>query len=433
MDDRGEPHLETQAAILSSLAQGIAPDPGRADNLGVDELLKVFKKFLADSPDVGRERLAEVVEKIPGRFGDLAAEALGKWGGSDAGLILTGIREDRLPRSRRKAIRRAIHFHESSHGALGAGRAERKATKTEEATEEAVVRTAMMSAPGPLGGRIWIYRCPPLAGKDGRMAVVVVSDVRGVRDFTWYDGSDAAFEKYCKAVAEKGSRLVPVPSEHLCSRLLQTEKKNLEAGEPMPSNYSVLRTWLNLDAHESSGLDHPAGAGKSILDVREPPTPREVQDLLTLEETHDWLLPPDAFEGKLEDIKDAERSKLVLEGMEPRQRIHKMLETILDRILEGETRTLWSTRLLDLAQILNQTGREKAGRTAALIASDLQSSSRSPISDAFLWTLGGRSLGILQEGGLQPGPAPAPTPAPEIKEPGTGTETGNNTRDIILP
>ena len=331
MVDRGEPLPEAQEVILSSLIQGISPDPGTADRLDVDVLLKIFRKFLADSPGVGQERLAEVVEKTPGRFGDLAAEALGKWGGGDAGLILTGILEDRLPRSRRKAIRRAIHFHESSHGVLGI----RPEGATTARVEKAADRTAMMSAPGPLGGRIWVFRHLPQALKDGRVAVVAVSDIRGVRDFTWYDGKEAGFEKYCKALAGKGTRLVPMPWGYLCSRLLRIEKKNTEAGEPLPSSYSVLRTWLDLEAFEAAGLDHPARAGRSILDVKEPPTPREVQDLLVMDETREWLLPPDAFEGKLEDIKDAERSNLVIEGMEPRQRIHKMLETILDRILEG--------------------------------------------------------------------------------------------------
>jgi len=391
-ENRIRSHQENQDAIIAAILQGIPPDSGTVSQLGAAGLLEVFKQILVETSGEGRRRLVAIIKEDLGLVGDLAAEALGKWGGDEAGPILAEIQGDHLSRTRGKAVRRALHFHESMHGQT------KVEPRKKAAREPATDQTGMMNAPDPFGTRVWIFRQAPDAEKPGRLAVVLTSETRGVRDFSWQEGDDSAFFRCQQRLADQGVRLVNVSYGYLCSRLFEAEQKNISGGDPLPPNYSVLRAWLKLESFENVKLDHPAKSSESIFEVTEPLAPHEVQGLLEFDETREWALPPDAFEGMLDQFKKAEQSQLVLDGLNPKQRVHRLLSTILERYLEGRERIVWALRLLDLAHVLNQTDRENAGKTAALIASDLQALNRSPVSDAFLWSLGGRTLEFLKRG-----------------------------------
>jgi hypothetical protein len=127
------------------------------------------------------------------------------------------------------------------------------------------------------------------------------------------------------------------------------------------------------------------------------------------------MLPPDAFEVGREEIAEARRSRLVLDGRDPGQRIRQSLGRLLEQYLVDTEREAWRLRLLDLALVLDQSDRERFGRAAALVATDLTAAKRSPIADAFLWALVSRTLGVLGE---------EPPPEPDGAEPGTRDADG---------
>jgi hypothetical protein len=415
MTGESDPVTET---IITAILQGVPPDPELAAQIGDRELLARFRRLLTEQPATGRTRLAEAVGQDGGRVGDLAVEALGRWGGREAGPLLAQVDPDRCGRSRRKALRRALHSYESAHG-IAASRPEVPATKDAPAERNG----AFINAPSGLGGRVWLFRRESGSDRSGRFAVVIVSDRRGVRDFGWQDGREASFERYRKRLEQQSIFLAEVPWAFLQHRLRETERINGERGEPLPPNYVVLREWLELDSPGDEPPPHPGRLDESILEVRNPPSPAEVRGLLELPETHDWMLPPDAFEGQQKELEAAGKSQLVLDGLDPRERIHKILATVLENYMSAEERGIWGARLLDLSLVLHHSNRARSARLAALLAADLTATDRSPVSDAYLWALASRTLGLVQSG--------ADLSASDPQEPGPPADQGES--GLILP
>lgn len=408
MTGESDPVTDT---LIAAILQGVPPDPELAARIGDRQILASYRRLLTEHPGTGHERLVEVIGRDGGRVGDLAVEALGRWGGREAGPLLGRLDPARFGRSRQKALRRAIHFYESAHGVVGSRRA------TAGPKVEAVDRNrAFINAPSGLGGRVWLFRREMESVRSSRFAVVVVSDRRGVRDFAWQDGREAAFERYLRRLEQQSIFFAEVPWAFLLHRLRQAERVNTESGEPLPSNYGVLREWLGLGEPGDEAPPHPGRLEEGILEVRDPPSPEEVQGLLQLPETGDWMLPPDAFEGRQEDLEAAGRSQLVLDGLDPRERVHRILAGVLEEYFSPEQRETWSTRLLDLGLVLSESDRSRSARLAALLAADLTASEPSPVSDAFLWALASRTLGLLRSGADPSADEPEPPEPPEQDE-----------------
>ena len=223
-----------------------------------------------------------------------------------------------------------------------------------------------------------------------------VSDRRGVRDFAWQDPGEASFRRYVHHMNERGVRTAAVSFDYLRARLRETEQLNEGSGEGLPLNYRALRDWLEVDAVPGEVDSHPARSVESMIEVQEPPSPEEIRGLLELQETGDWMLPPDAFASHDSELREVGKSRLVLEGLRPEERLRRIVGQALEEHMAGGEGRLWSLRLLDLAHVLNQSDRTRSGRTAALVARDLESVQRSPIAEAFLWALGARTLGLVQ-------------------------------------
>jgi hypothetical protein len=183
----------------------------------------------------------------------------------------------------------------------------------------------------------------------------------------------------------------------------------------------VVREWIGQDAASAAEIDHPGRLPRSVLELSELPTPAEVAGLLELPETAEWILPPHAFEGKEEELAEAGESKLVLDGLDPRARVERVVAKALQDYLTADERAVWSERLLDLAHVLATSDRERTGRLAAFLAEDLASAARSPVADAFLWALAGRALGIAPADAGAAGSEQAPDPG--------GPDGG----DLLLP
>jgi len=386
-------------ALRAGILRGVPTDPDTASRLGDEALRRVFRQVLAERPAIGRERIADIARRDGGRVGDLAVEALGKWGGAEAAEWIASLEESPASPARRKALRRARHFCTAIHGrscASGPGRPETEAPTSAVAGSDPGEDSAWMTAPGMLGSRVWVFR---RMGPPSRLAVIAISDTRGVRDFTWQDGRDDAFARYQARLVAHGHRLSPVPWTWLVRRLAEAERRNGVRSEALPPNWSVVRDWVDLDAAVAAPpIEHPARPPESVLQLSELPVPAEVTGLLELPETAEWILPPHAFEGREKELAEAGRSQLVLEGMDPQTRVQQVVGAAMDDYLATDERAAWTERLLDLAHVLTTSDRERAGEVASLIAIELEADDRSPLAAAFLWALIGRAIGITPGG-----------------------------------
>ncbi|MBN2492104.1 MAG: hypothetical protein JXQ29_14755, partial [Planctomycetes bacterium] len=232
-----------------------------------------------------------------------------------------------------------------------------------------------------------------------------------VVDFLWLDGSDAAFKRVCRRAAEDGLVLCEVPWDYLRFRLRKAERPTADAHPAPPPNYEGLRRWLDLEAAAATELPHPAAPVSSILEIGSPVLPPHVHHLFALPETRGWLLSTEAFAADREALEAAERSRLVLDGRDPRERVLDVLRRVIDRYRVPAVCEVWSLRLLDLALVLNGSDRARAGRIAAQVAGALAAAESTAVAHEFFRVMGMRTLDRL----LAP-PAAAPQaagPAPE--------------------
>ncbi len=345
---------------------------------------EVFRQLLADDAAVGRARLDALVTGGPGRAGDVAAEALGKWGGPEGIDVLRRALDRDPPKARRKAIKRGLHFAGSP-------------TAEPPTPAPTVLReTAWMGAPaGAHGERVWAFRrTGDPGGATDRTLTIAVLDA-GVGDYAWRDGDDHAWSVTRDRLAGLGVTLVEVEWRWLVARVARAASVNGAQGDILPANWDVVAKWLDLGAPDEPPPPHPSQPSVALLDLPEPPSPDAMHAVLELPETSGWMLPPEALRDHLDALRAADASQLVLEGRDPRERIEGLLQTILDELTARGDTARWADRLLDLATVLEGTGRGDAARTAALLATDVAGSPRSPVGDAFLWAVTTRSLAMI--------------------------------------
>lgn len=393
-----------EALLRDALLADRPVDPDAVASVGAG-LSAVFRQLLADDPEVARTRLASLLTRDDGPAGDVAAEALGKWGGPEGITLLRAALDAAPPKARRKAIKRALHFAGAAEAAASPGAPERA---------PATRRDAWMGAPpGPHGERVWAFRRTGDPGGAADRVLTIAALDAGVGDYTWRDGDDDAWGAMVERLAGLGVTLVPVDWAWLVDRVARAAATNGACGDILPANWAVVASWLDLGAPADPELPHPSRSPVALLDLPEPPSPDAMHALLDLPETAAWMLPPDAFREHLDALRGLGESRLVLDGRDPRERVEALLGTILDEVTARGDTTRWAERLLDLATVLEHTDRGDAARTAALLATDLAAERRSPVGDAFLWALATRSLAMIvgPRGGPLPGSGAPPADA----------------------
>jgi hypothetical protein len=215
---------------------------------------------------------------------------------------------------------------------------------------------------GPIdgtGSRPVLIAIPQLPQGIG-LGVGVISEEKGILEYAFGRYSKKQAKEMQALFFEKLSFMVETSLSHATALLEEAHGLRVEKGEAS-GDYNQIREWL---------LEHvpPLGnppvyetlSAESIS--REVLTDSQIQKLLAHPLLAGWIAQPDKLKSVADEVADAERSPILLSGMQKVERINQIKETSIRQLFPEKQRTLMKKRLEETAYLFLKLGEEHLAR-----------------------------------------------------------------------
>lgn len=329
--------LERAASALSALADGIRPangDPVQLlEMLDTEAAAVVLEWLLRHEPEAGDE-LASAWAEDP-----------------ESGLAPLGrVAPEGLPKSSRKALRRALHGMRSRGFELNQDRPAQIVAKLPTLADD--LSAAVVSALDPRGTRFaYLVESHPSGG--ARLFNVALDDVRGVMEFDVYSTGRSRARKFLRELSE-GARIpaVEVPLESVRA-LIDRIAGGQPADRPLPRGYSE---WRSRVAAAPEGAATPGELVRMALGDDGGDLDGAVA-LIRGRVIGPW--PPDVrlLNEVVEQLDEMDQSRIVVSGTSRRGRIQAVLNEGLKRIFSDDFSMTTSRRLEETAYVIWKHGK----------------------------------------------------------------------------
>jgi len=342
----------------------------------------------------------------------------------DPGLIpiLTAIRDAFPEKTVQKAVRRtAFRFEQQGAHVPAAPESDSAGLRPNAPQGEPFAFLSPLDGMGSRGVLLGLPRAP--SGYE--LGVALTHDEAGILQFAGGSFSKKKAMGARNEFLEEFSYNVETSLEHAVSVLERSHRANPEA--PGAAPYLRARPWI-LDrvtlpetpaAYElidrEELLDQTFTAGMAIRLLQ--------QELLAA-----WFLDPDEVRALIEDIREAERSPIVLSDDQQDNRIEEIKREWVREKFTPAKRGIFRERLEETAYILHRRGHEEEARFALLAAQSLEEEDSLFDINPFLRLLLERTLDLLRE-----------APGTETGSPGSETghapseDEGSSSSGIIIP
>lgn len=234
-------------------------------------------------------------------------------------------------------------------------------------------------------------------GADADFVSVLASDTEGVKDMFVRDMSVSRFDKEAQRVLHDPEYpWVEVPADYGRHLVGLAHRLNLTSRTPLPLEFL---TWWDQIAVPRNPVEQPIvytviGAAEVRWD------PRYLDNsgkLFELEMFRGWILDKDELAGFVAERLSAERSGLMLAGVSGESRDRMIEERAILALFDSRRRSLFKTRLEEMAYVLWRSGRLEAARSALAAALALEPADRSLADHPFIREMVHWSLEIVAE------------------------------------
>lgn len=251
---------------------------------------------------------------------------------------------------------------------------------------------AYMSAVDGAGGRlVWIVRPQPGHGLQTLQAML--NDREGLQRI----GGAQVRRKELRNMAQEikkqhGISMVSVPWEYADMILYEGFEKAKAAGRNGLENFHQLRSIVN--TAKPKAQEHPVYQKLSSADVREGAWRELSRRLLDEPELRFWILDADWAEPFLEQLREAQTSRLVLNPMQKEERMAGIVRDTVKTLCAGETGKIMQRRMEDIAFYFFETGRTEMAKLALAVAQQIKEGDPGPLDISFLTGLVQKSFAV---------------------------------------
>jgi len=344
--------LERAASALPRDADAIRPANG--DPLQLQRLL--------DAAGAARV-LAWLLQHEPHAGSELA----GAWaddpeGGAD---LLQQVDGAALPKSGRKALRRALH-QLRSRGVSIPEAAPPTVVATLPSVDDAVDE-ALLTPIDPQGARAaYLAMKHPSGGV--RLFELVIDDARGVLEFQVYNAGRSKVRKFLRDF-ERRERFAAVPAPPDSVRALIARAVAQQSSErSLPRGFSE---WRSRISEPPEGTETPGAIACTALgavDADAPELRERVVALASSREVGPWPPPLEALQELAEKIAEIGRGVIVVSEHERREQVRRAIDAALETLYAEPFATRVAERFEESAYLLWKGGREEDARASLAAA-----------------------------------------------------------------
>ncbi len=325
----------------------------------------------------GRETDLAVIFLL-GRIADLAALE-----------VLTSLEKTATDKEIKKEVRRSL-FKLAQRG-ISAPRSEAIAVTPQRPILELApeIEGYLSSVDGAGGRLVWLAKTQ--AGSGIQLLQGMVSDREGLLRVGCALIRRKELRRMAQGIKEKhGVIMISIPWGYGDQILYEGFEKAKVSGRSELEQFSSLRAIFNPAKPKPS--PHPIYSRLSPDEIRSGAWRELSRRLLDEPEFRPWILDEDWIKLYLEQIQEAQESRLVLNQLQKEERFGGIVRDAVREIFAGERGQLFQKRMEDMALYLCETKREEAAKLALALALQLKEGDLGMLDISFLTGLVQKSL-----------------------------------------
>lgn len=221
-------------------------------------------------------------------------------------------------------------------------------------------------------GQRFLLLIIPHAGRGLVVKQGVVSDTKGLIDFSGEEMTRKGFRSFFKEVKEKNPfPFVDMEPSYVGFLFTKAYQLTLEKGGTPPQDYLGSKSEIEgiKKDYESSLIYSYLQGDEMIGDDR---ILRRGGDLLKADIFYSWRIGEDLIKPYADEVWEAEESKIVLNQTQKEARFQGIYQKAMSELFSGERRLLYQRRLEEMAYVLLKLGREEEAKISLSAAIDLE-------------------------------------------------------------
>ncbi len=255
------------------------------------------------------------------------------------------------------------------------------------------IESYLSSVDGAGGRLVWLAR--PQAGSGIQLLQGMVSDREGLLQF----GGALIRRKELRRMTQDirknhGITMIAVPWEYGDRILYEGFEKAKSSGRSGMEEFPSLRAVFNpIRAKPST---HPVYSRLNTEGIRDGAWRELSRRLLDEPEFRTWILDEDWVRPYLQQVEEAQESRLVLNQLQKEERFSGIVREAVREVFSGERRQLFQRRMEDMALYLLETQREEQAKLALALALQLQEGDPGDLDISFLTGWAQKSLAFYR-------------------------------------
>lgn len=245
-----------------------------------------------------------------------------------------------------------------------------------------------------LGQRLLLLAIPH-AGRRVTVIQGVVSDTKGLIDFSGEEMTRKGFRSFFKEVQERNSiPFVEMEPAYVGFLFAQAHQLTLEKGVTIPQDYLRLKSEIEgiKKNYERPLIYSYLQSNELFEDDR---ILRKGGDLLKADVFYSWRIEEDLIRPYADKVWEAEESKIVLNQTQKEARFQGIYQQAMLELFSRERKFFYQRRLEEMAYLLFKLGREEEAKIALAVAIDLEKPLNAIQPNLFLFQLVIKSIFTL--------------------------------------
>ena len=326
-----------------------------------------------------------------GRETDLAIVfSLGKIADSAAAAVLLRMEKKAQDKDLRKEIRRSL-FKLSQKGLTIPEDRPGEKSPASFLSRSPEIEAYMSPVDGAGGRLVWIVK--PQAGHGLQTIQGMVNDREGLQRI----GGTQIRRKELRNMAQEikkqhGLTMVSVPWEYADLMLYEGFEKAKSTGRSGLENFHQLRSMVS--TAKPKAQEHPVYQRLNLDGVREGAWRELSRRLLDEPELRFWILDADWAEPFLDQLQEAQTSRLVLNPMQKEERMAGIVRDAVKTLFAGENGKIMQRRMEDMAFYFADSGRTETAKLALAVAQQIKEGDPGPLDISFLTGLVQKSFAV---------------------------------------
>jgi hypothetical protein len=268
--------------------------------------------------------------------------------------------------------------------------------------EGSILRPIQVEPPKGMGGGFdsagqrFLLLVIPHSGRGGTVVQGVISDTLGLVDFSGEEMTRKGVRVFLEEIQKKiPFPLVEMEASYVGFLFAQAYHRSmLEREEAVPQDYLRLKGEI-----EGVKKEYERPLIYSYLPpdevAREDRWLGKAGDLLKEDLFASWRIGEDLIRRYVDEIREAEESKIVLHPTQKEARVQGIYQKALTELFSGERRFLYRRRMEEMAYVLFRLGKEEKARLCLAVALDLEKPLNSIQPNPFLLQLIVKSIMTL--------------------------------------